>query len=289
MADRLNHTSNAQPIKVEPTRKLCTELAEVVLFPRQSYEAEFIQPRNSIGFAFDAQLGEHAIGSDQITPFFATANSLAYIPAGCDIYSRSRTGGEYLKICLSPDPVDFDAITPKPIPFNNVISSQAVRMANRLRMAILGGTKPDAFWVELVLQNMLRTVAAEYQNFPTAEYRSAKLGCVRSRILSEWIEEHLGESLTVGRMARYCALSPGYFARAFKAQFGVTPHEYVLSRRIQKARNALCKEGRNLSEIALACGFASHAHMSAAFTARLGISPSALIREKHNTVYPSVL
>ena len=156
MADRLNHTSNAQPIKVEPTRKLCTELAEVVLFPRQSYEAEFIQPRNSIGFAFDAQLGEHAIGSDQITPFFATANSLAYIPAGCDIYSRSRTGGEYLKICLSPDPVDFDAITPKPIPFNNVISSQAVRMANRLRMAILGGTKPDAFWVELVLQNMLR-------------------------------------------------------------------------------------------------------------------------------------
>jgi hypothetical protein len=69
-----------------------------VLLPRAAYEAAYVAPCGLIGFAFESQSGFHSFGSDRRTPYRTRPNSLAFIPAGCDVYSQSDCGGEYLLI-----------------------------------------------------------------------------------------------------------------------------------------------------------------------------------------------
>jgi len=66
-----------------------------------------------------------------------------------------------------------------------------------------------------------------------------------------------------------------HFARAFKQSEGVTPHSYVLERRIERAQKLLAGTDIPLSRIALATGFSDQSHLARHFRARVGIAPSA--------------
>ena len=88
----------------------------------------------------------------------------------------------------------------------------------------------------------------------------------------------MDKKLTVQSLADALGLSAGFFSRAFKAAVGKAPHDYVTDRRISRARTLLQIDKNNLSAIALASGFTSHAHMTATFKSRLGATPSQLRR-----------
>src|ERR1700681_2273143 len=70
------------------------------LLPRHPYQAAYTPDLPVVGFAFDGQVGVHAFGSDHKAAFRARPNGLAHVPAGCDVYSQSKHGGEYLKIAF---------------------------------------------------------------------------------------------------------------------------------------------------------------------------------------------
>jgi AraC family transcriptional regulator len=79
-------------------------------------------------------------------------------------------------------------------------------------------------------------------------------------------------------LADALGLSAGFFCRAFSAAVGKAPHDYVIDRRVARARRLLLDPELDLSAIAQASGFASHAHMTATFRKRLGVAPSELRR-----------
>jgi AraC family transcriptional regulator len=96
----------------------------------------------------------------------------------------------------------------------------------------------------------------------------------RLKRVLDGIEERLAENLSLAELAATGGLSPMHFARQFKRRMGASPHQYVLARRLARAR-ALLSAGRHcLAEIALATGFASQAHMTAQFARRFGITPA---------------
>jgi AraC family transcriptional regulator len=68
--------------------------------------------------------------------------------------------------------------------------------------------------------------------------------------------------------------SPWHFARAFKAEIGQSPHQYLLQRRIDRARDLLAHSKASLIDVSMKCGFASQSHMCDVFRERLGVSPS---------------
>lgn len=94
------------------------------------------------------------------------------------------------------------------------------------------------------------------------------------RRLRDYIEQHLAESLTLSLLASLCALSEYHFARMFQTSFGLPPHRYVLARRMAQACQLLRHTQLSLSEVALACGFASASHFSNRFRQALGDTPS---------------
>jgi transcriptional regulator of acetoin/glycerol metabolism len=101
----------------------------------------------------------------------------------------------------------------------------------------------------------------------------------------EYVEGHLAERLSVERLAAIAGLSVYHFARAFKKSQGMTPHDYLLDRRIVRARALLDETDTALSEVALVSGFADQSHFARHFRERVGIPPSAYRRSQRHATH----
>ena len=125
-------------LMTEPVRRVDAGAWAIELLPASAYATRYVASQAAIGFAFDSQRGVHAIGSDRVRPFLATPNGLAFVPTGCDVLSESSQGGEYLRV-VRTDGLEL----PGDHAFNNRIDPQAIRLALRMRNAMLHATVDD--------------------------------------------------------------------------------------------------------------------------------------------------
>jgi AraC family transcriptional regulator len=95
------------------------------------------------------------------------------------------------------------------------------------------------------------------------------------RRLVEFIDSHVADPLSLGQLAGMCALSEYHFARMFRESFGVPPHQYLLARRLSRARDLLRSSTKTFGDIALDCGFGSASHFSNRFRQAVGATPGA--------------
>jgi len=91
--------------------------------------------------------------------------------------------------------------------------------------------------------------------------------------LREHIDNNIDQRITVESLAKLANLSVCYFVRAFKQSVGVTPHDYLVWRRVERVKELLAHTDMSLSEIALAAGFADQSHCARRFRQYVGISP----------------
>jgi AraC family transcriptional regulator len=98
-----------------------------------------------------------------------------------------------------------------------------------------------------------------------------------ARVLA-FIDAHLDRELSLEELAREACLSAFHFARSFKAATGLSPHRYVLQRRLDHAKGLLATRTLSIAEVALTCGFSSQAHFSSSFKQATGVSPSLYAR-----------
>ncbi len=89
------------------------------------------------------------------------------------------------------------------------------------------------------------------------------------------IDRHYARPLTVGRLARLAGLSTYHFIRAFRAEVGQTPHQYLRARRIARARELLVTTPMPVTEICDAVGFQSLGSFSSLFRKLTGETPGA--------------
>jgi AraC family transcriptional regulator len=80
--------------------------------------------------------------------------------------------------------------------------------------------------------------------------------------------------LSIERLAREVGVSPGYLSRAFKRSTGISPHQYVLRIRVNRATQLIQTTNRSLGEIADQVGFADGSHMTTVFLKLTGKAPS---------------
>jgi AraC family transcriptional regulator len=96
----------------------------------------------------------------------------------------------------------------------------------------------------------------------------------------EMMDQGLAGNVSLAELARECHLSVTHFVRAFHRSTGVSPHQWLLGRRIDRAISFLAATDFTLAEIALACGFSDQSHLTRVFTASIGTSPGRWRRSR---------
>ena len=97
--------------------------------------------------------------------------------------------------------------------------------------------------------------------------------------VEELVESRLDAGLTLQELAAAVGYSRSHFLRAFHATTGVTPHRYLLNRRIERARRLLAETDMSIAQVAYSCGFSSQAHLTLAFRKVCGLTPGEYRRE----------
>ena len=92
--------------------------------------------------------------------------------------------------------------------------------------------------------------------------------------LVEYLEDGLDSEITLDTLAELAEMSVGRFIKAFAAEFHTTPHQYLLDRRIDRAKVMLTTTSQTITEISAAVGFVTPNHFSTAFRRRVGVTPS---------------
>ncbi len=89
-----------------------------------------------------------------------------------------------------------------------------------------------------------------------------------------YIESHIDDSISLADMAEAAQLSPMHFAAQFRVSTGISPHRYLLSCRIQKAKALLAEASSSLVDVALSVGFRTQAHFTTVFKKIEGTTPN---------------
>ena len=96
------------------------------------------------------------------------------------------------------------------------------------------------------------------------------------------IDRHYAETLDVSTLAREARLSRAHFSREFRRAFGEPPHQYLLTRRLERAAALLRNTDRSVAEICATVGLSSVGSFTTSFGRAFGLSPTA-----YRASYPS--
>ena len=103
----------------------------------------------------------------------------------------------------------------------------------------------------------------------------------RLRRARDRMDRDYAQPLDVAALARIALMSPGHFSRSFRAAYGQTPHRYLMTRRIERAKALLRGGDVSVTEVCLEVGCTSLGSFSARFTQLVGESPSAYRARDH--------
>lgn len=105
---------------------------------------------------------------------------------------------------------------------------------------------------------------------------------VTLRRAKDRMDREFDQPLDVPALARSAAMSTGHFSRSFKAAFGESPHSYLMTRRIERAKALLRRGDMAVTDVCFAVGCTSLGSFSSRFTELVGVSPSAYRARSHS-------
>jgi AraC family transcriptional regulator len=125
-----------------------------------------------------------------------------------------------------------------------------------------------------LLQEKMRTHSRE------GSRASGGLLAWQVRKVREYVDAHIGSRVLVLNLSAVVNLSEAHFSRMFKRTFGLSPHAFVLQRRLELAARLMLEGAESLTDIALSCGFTDQPHLCKHFRRSIGETPAAWRRAR---------
>src|SRR5262245_13001601 len=210
------------------------------------------------------------------------AGSISLVPAGSPARVRSSGCKDELHLFLEPGLVarvaaeafDLDParLTVPPLDGLDLPQLRIPMLAVGAELtAGAGGPLAAESLANVLAVHLLRHVLAPRQ---PARRRVGTLPRAKLRAVVEYVEEHLDGSPSLEQMAAVARLSPNYFVSQFKRATGLPPHQYVILRRVERARQLLETETElSLAEVAAHAGFSDQSQFSHHFKRIVGVTP----------------
>ena len=140
---------------------------------------------------------------------------------------------------------------------------------------------------KLYLNNLVSLLATHYiQNYSNYfdlknnQIATSKFDQTQVDKIDSYIEENIGSNISVDDMADLLGCSKFYFLREFKKLIGVTPYQYLMNIRLEKARTALSSGSVNIAVTAYELGFNDQSHFTRAFKNHFGMTPGQFVKQQ---------
>jgi AraC family transcriptional regulator len=211
------------------------------------------------------------------------AGSISVVPAGSPVRWRWSGSFDWLHIFLEPGLVarvaaeafDLDPARMVVPPIDSLdfpqLRATMLAVDAELTTGGAGGRLAAESLANVLAVHLIRHVLA-----PRLPERGGDGALPRGRLRAvvECIEDHLDAGPTLEQMAAVARLSPYHFARQFKTATGLPPHQYVIARRVERARQLLQGgDDFSLAQVAARAGFSDHSQFSHHFKRIVGVTP----------------
>jgi AraC-like DNA-binding protein len=194
--------------------------------------------------------------------------------------SQSNEGHSYLVICVDSEKVRHLAsqISEKaqPVPYIRHVLLLDAELVSQVRQFFSLLRQADSILKRgTILTSMLAELILRYGDMPPI---LRHVGSQRNAIerVCEYIREHFNRTLSLEELAGVACLSPFHFHRLFVKNTGMSPHEYVIQIRIDRARELLLK-GNSIAEVSTDVGFVDQSHFTRFFKRVVGIAPGRFV------------
>jgi AraC family transcriptional regulator len=198
--------------------------------------------------------------------------------------TRIREGGEGILISVNESIIDrlaleVGATSPwETFRFHTLSDPVVHRLVWALGNEFKANGNQGPMFSESVVITLLGYLLRAEQNIRDSSPTKGGLTTAQLRHCQEFIEANLTENITLDDLSRTANVSLFHFIRAFKKSTGMTPHRYILDRRVRNAETLLISSNDSVGDIAKAVGFLSAGHFSSAFQKILQIAPTAYRR-----------
>lgn len=203
-------------------------------------------------------------------------------PAQSPLFARWDTHDHYLQIRLADGFLrqvatqtlerDGDALELTPIfhTRNPHIEAVGLMLLGELQRETAGDRLYVDSLANLLAVQLLREYATTQPQLPIYE---GGLPQWQLRQVLAYIDANLEADIKLADLAQLLDLSPFHFSRLFKQSLGVSPYQYLIRQRVERAKLLLRQTGDRITDIAFQCGFSSHSHLTKQFRQVTGVTP----------------
>jgi AraC family transcriptional regulator len=244
---------------------------------------EFSNALHTIGFAIPHQTVTNEFiveGRLQRQQYHPNNQSIAIFPANRLYKMYTNKSLEFIHLYLEPEFVSHiahETIDPERVEILFEPKKEDLliyQMCLLLNADLDADGSGNAFYADSIATTLSAHLIQHYSTnqYQFREYEDG-LSKYKLRTVFDYINEHLCEKLTLTEIARELDMSHFYFSRLFKISTGITPHQYLIQQRIERAKQLLRQPDKTIADVAMDCGFANPSHFAKHFRKYIGVSP----------------
>lgn len=150
------------------------------------------------------------------------------------------------------------------------------RLALRIHPYFAAPDTIDPLFADHYMWSLGIYVCATYGDLAARRQIKGGLASWQERLAKEVIETSVVGGIGLSELAALCGLGTSQFAHAFRRSTGVAPYQWLLKRRVARAKSLLAgRPAASLADVAVACGFADQSHLTRSFSRLEGMTPGA--------------